>query len=81
MSAASDIFTSSSAFETYLSQLTDRLSAEREARVAFLTAAIDKLSPLLDLARSLQSERAIAEVESHLSAARAELSTLQQQAP
>lgn len=78
MSAGSGIFNSTSAFESYLAQLTERLSSEREARIAFLAAAVDKLTPLLELAKSLQNDAAISEVEGHLAAARAELELLKQ---
>jgi hypothetical protein len=77
---ASGVFSSPSAFETYLATLTQRLGAEREARVAFLTSAVDKLTPLLELAQSLQSAATVAEVNGHLAAARSELAELQRQA-
>jgi hypothetical protein len=80
MSTASGIFNNSNAFEAYLAQLTERLRAERQARLAFLSAAIDKLTPLLELAQSLQNESVIAEVQAHLAAARAEVATLREQA-
>lgn len=76
MSAASGVFDNPSAFETYLSSLTERLHSEREARIEFLTYAADKLTPLLDLAQTLQNEAAVDELRSHLAAVHTEMADL-----
>jgi hypothetical protein len=81
MPTASGVFDSPSAFETYLATLSDRLQTDREARVAFLTSAVDKLTLLLEMAQSMQSNATIAEINGHLATARAELADLQRQAP
>jgi hypothetical protein len=76
MDETSTLLSSPAAFEEYCAALTEKLSSAREARLEFLTYAIERLSGLKEFAEKLSNAEIGDSVEVHLAEARSEMEGL-----
>jgi hypothetical protein len=71
------ILNSPAAFEEFCGQISERLASDRQARLEFLTYAIERLSGLKDSAEKLANAEVAASVDGHLATAKEEMAALQ----
>ena len=72
-----NVFTTAEQFEQYCSDVSERLRHQRDARTQFLRYAIGRLEPLLHVASALGDAQTHTDLSENLSAARADLLSME----